>query len=109
LSRAKRQQLHSRVARALQNRFPLTIETEPEVLAYHFGQAGLTERAIDYLLRAGRRSIEQSANAEAIAQESRHRRFWRCVSVSRNHGLTEHHFHQGCRALAIRGVGKRLQ
>src|SRR5262249_31678256 len=30
LSRAKRQQLHSRVAHALQNRFPLTIETEPE-------------------------------------------------------------------------------
>src|SRR6516165_373198 len=66
LPRVKRQQLHGRVARALQNRFPLTIETEPEVLAYHFGQAGLTERAIDYLLRAGRRSIEQSANAEAI-------------------------------------------
>jgi predicted ATPase len=59
LSRAKRQQLHGRVACALQNRFPLTIESEPEVLAYHFGQAGLTERAIDYLLRAGRRSIEQ--------------------------------------------------
>ena len=61
LPRVKRQQLHGRVARALQNRFPLTIEAEPEVLAYHFGQAGLTERAIDYLLRAGRRSIEQSA------------------------------------------------
>jgi predicted ATPase/DNA-binding response OmpR family regulator/class 3 adenylate cyclase len=71
LSRAKRQQLHSRVAHALQNRFPLTIETEPEVLAYHFGQAGLTERAIDYLLRAGRRSIEQSANAEAIGHLTR--------------------------------------
>src|SRR5262249_12354809 len=71
LSRAKRQQLHSRVAHALQNRFPLTIETEPEVLAYHFGRAGLTERAIDYLLRAGRRSIEQSANAEALAHVRR--------------------------------------
>jgi predicted ATPase/class 3 adenylate cyclase/DNA-binding response OmpR family regulator len=71
LSRAKRQQLHGRVARALQNRFPLTIETEPELLAYHFGQAGLTERAVDYLLRAGRRSIEQSANVEAIGHLTR--------------------------------------
>jgi predicted ATPase len=71
LPKAKRQQLHSRVARALQNSFPLTIETEPELLAYHFGQAGLTERSVDYLLRAGRRSIEQSANAEAIGHLTR--------------------------------------
>jgi predicted ATPase/class 3 adenylate cyclase/DNA-binding response OmpR family regulator len=71
LPRAKRQQLHSRVAQALQNSFPLTIETEPELLAYHFGQAGLTERSVDYLLRAGRRSIEQSANVEAIGHLTR--------------------------------------
>jgi predicted ATPase/class 3 adenylate cyclase/DNA-binding response OmpR family regulator len=71
LPRAKRQQLHSRVALALQNNFPLTIETEPELLAYHFEQARLTERAVDYLLRAGRRSIEQSANVEAIGHLTR--------------------------------------
>src|SRR5262249_49022712 len=71
LPRAKRQHFHSRVARALQNSFPLTIETEPELLAYHFEQAGLTERAVDYLLRAGRRSIEQSANDEAIGHLTR--------------------------------------
>jgi predicted ATPase/DNA-binding response OmpR family regulator len=71
LPRAKRQQLHGRVAQALQTSLPLTIETQPELLAYHFGQAGLTERSVDYLLRAGRRSIEQSANAEAIEHLTR--------------------------------------
>jgi predicted ATPase len=35
-------------------------------LAHHFAQAGLIERAVDYLLKAGQRSIEHSANVGAI-------------------------------------------
>ena len=66
LSREKRQQLHSLVAEALENGFPLTVETQPELLAHHFAQAGLIERAVDYLLKAGQRSIEHSANVGAI-------------------------------------------
>jgi class 3 adenylate cyclase/DNA-binding response OmpR family regulator/predicted ATPase len=66
LSRVKRQQLHSLVAEALENGFPLTVETQPELLAHHFTQAGLTDRAVDYLLKAGQRSIEHSANVGAI-------------------------------------------
>src|SRR5262249_4583658 len=38
----------------------------PELMAYHFAQAGLTERAVEYWRKAGRRAIERSANAEAI-------------------------------------------
>jgi DNA-binding response OmpR family regulator/class 3 adenylate cyclase/predicted ATPase len=66
LCRDKRQRLHSRVADALEKNFSLTIKTQPELLAHHFDQAGLIERAIDYLRKAGQRSIERSANAEAI-------------------------------------------
>jgi DNA-binding response OmpR family regulator/class 3 adenylate cyclase/predicted ATPase len=66
LSRQKRQQLHSRIADALENSFPHIIETQPELLAHHLAQAGSIERAIDYLRKAGQRSIEHSANAEAI-------------------------------------------
>ncbi len=66
LSRIKRRQLHSLVADALENGFPLTVETQPELLAHHFAQAGLTERAVDYLLKAGQRSIEHCANTGAI-------------------------------------------
>ena len=65
LVRSKRQQLHGRIADALEEGFPETVETQPELLAHHLIQAGLTERAINYLRKAGQRSIERSANAEA--------------------------------------------
>jgi predicted ATPase/DNA-binding response OmpR family regulator/class 3 adenylate cyclase len=66
LSRQKRQQLHSRIADTLENSFPYMIEAQPELLAHHLAQAGSIERAIDYLRKAGQRSIERSANAEAV-------------------------------------------
>ena len=66
LSRQKRQLLHSRIADALENSFPFMIETQPELLAHHLALAGSIERAIDYLRKAGQRSIERSANVEAI-------------------------------------------
>ena len=66
LVRSKRQQLHRRIADALEQGFPETVETQPELLAHHLVQAGLTERAMDYLRKAGQRTIERSANAEAI-------------------------------------------
>ena len=71
LSRGKRQRLHTRITDALENGFPLTVETQPELLAHHLAEAGFTERAIDYLRRAGQRSIERSANAEAIGHLTR--------------------------------------
>jgi DNA-binding response OmpR family regulator/class 3 adenylate cyclase/predicted ATPase len=64
--RSKRQQLHRRIADALMTEFHETIEMQPELMAYHLSQAGLTERAIEYLGKAGRHAIERSANAEAI-------------------------------------------
>jgi predicted ATPase/DNA-binding response OmpR family regulator/class 3 adenylate cyclase len=66
LLRSKRQELHRRIADALEQGFPETVETQPELLAHHLIRAGLTERAIDYLRKAGQRTIERSANAEAI-------------------------------------------
>ena len=71
LSRGKRQRLHKRIADALENGFALTVETQPELLAHHLAEAGFAERAIDYLRRAGQRSIERSANAEAIGHLTR--------------------------------------
>jgi predicted ATPase len=69
--RSKRQQLHSRIVDALMEGFPETVETQPELIAYHLAQAGLTEKAIEYLRKAGRRAIEHSANAEAIGHLTR--------------------------------------
>jgi class 3 adenylate cyclase/DNA-binding response OmpR family regulator/predicted ATPase len=71
LPRAKRQHMHSQIADVLENGFPLLIETQPELLAHHLAQAGLSVRAIEYLQRAARRAIERSANVEAIGHLDR--------------------------------------
>jgi class 3 adenylate cyclase/DNA-binding response OmpR family regulator/predicted ATPase len=64
--RSKRQELHGRIAHSLIDQFRETIEEQPELVAHHLAQAGVTERAIPYLQVAGRRAIERSANTEAI-------------------------------------------
>src|SRR5207249_1038691 len=50
----------------LETRFPETAATQPELLAYHYAEAGLTEPAIAYWQKAGRRAYERSAHLEAI-------------------------------------------
>jgi class 3 adenylate cyclase/DNA-binding response OmpR family regulator/predicted ATPase len=71
LPRPRRQSLHRRIAEAVEHSFCFTAETQPELLAHHLLQAGLVTRAVEYLQRAGRRAIERSANAEAIAHLTR--------------------------------------
>src|SRR5262249_7894715 len=69
--RSKCQQLHSRIADALTQGFPEAVETQPELMAHHLAQAGLSERAIEYYRKAARLAIERSANAEAIGHLTR--------------------------------------
>jgi predicted ATPase len=64
--RSRRQQVHAAVASVLEERFPETAETKPEVLAQHYCEAGLAERCVEYRLRAGQRAAELSANLEAV-------------------------------------------
>ena len=71
LLRAKRQELHARIADVLEEKFPETTATQPEILARHCGEAGLTRRAIAYWQRAGERAAHRSANVEAIAHFKR--------------------------------------
>ncbi|PXW85723.1 tetratricopeptide repeat protein [Nitrosomonas sp. Nm84] len=66
LAKKPRQALHARIAEALEGRFPEWANLEPELLAYHYEQAGLTGPAIDYWHRAARRDAERSANIEAL-------------------------------------------
>jgi class 3 adenylate cyclase/tetratricopeptide (TPR) repeat protein len=67
LLRSTRRQLHGSIARAITELMPQIVETQPELLAHHYAQAGLTNDAILYGLQAGRRSAARSANEEAIA------------------------------------------
>jgi class 3 adenylate cyclase/predicted ATPase len=68
LVKGKRQQFHRRIAEVLEARFPQTAQTQPELLAHHCTEAGLTEKAVSYWLQAGLRSRQRSANVEAIGQ-----------------------------------------
>lgn len=67
LLRAKRRDLHANIASVLERQFSDVCDTQPEVLARHYTQAGLAEQAINYLQRAGDRAAKRSANQEAVA------------------------------------------
>ena len=66
LPKKPRRVLHARIATTLERRFAERVKMEPELLAYHYEQAGLTVQAIDYRHRAARRDAERSANIEAL-------------------------------------------
>jgi class 3 adenylate cyclase len=67
LLKSRRQVLHRRIAETLRDRFADKAAAEPEVLAYHFTQAGLTDPAIEWWGKAGDQALRRSAFQEAIA------------------------------------------
>jgi class 3 adenylate cyclase len=68
LLRSARQRLHAHIAEALEAHSPELMDTQPELLAQHYEEAGLNEKAVEYWARAGKRSVAQSALSEAAIQ-----------------------------------------
>jgi class 3 adenylate cyclase/predicted ATPase len=68
LLRNSRQQLHARIAEALETHFPELIDTQPELFARHYAEAGLAEKSVFYWRKAAQRSAARSAMAEAATQ-----------------------------------------
>jgi len=66
LLKSTRQQYHQQIAQVLTERFAETIETQPELVAHHYAEAGLGEHAIPYWQRAGERAVRLPAYAEAV-------------------------------------------
>jgi predicted ATPase/class 3 adenylate cyclase len=71
LLRSTRQQYHQRIAQVLAAHFPDTTETQPELLAHHYTEAGLNTQAVPYWQQAGQRALERSAMLEAVAHLTR--------------------------------------
>jgi predicted ATPase len=71
LLRDARRALHRRIADILERRFAEIGERQPELLARHYAEAGLTEKAAHLWGKAGQQSLERSALVEAIEQISR--------------------------------------
>ena len=67
LLRAERRRLHARIADLLQQRAEV-VERQPELLAQHYAEAGINDKAVDYWTQAGKHSAARSAMAEAEAQ-----------------------------------------
>ena len=62
----RRRSLHHRVARVLEEQFPEMVETQPELIAHHYTEAGMGSEAVPHWHRAGERSLQRWANVEAI-------------------------------------------
>jgi class 3 adenylate cyclase/predicted ATPase len=67
LLKRRRQELHGKIAKVLQERLPHTVATEPELLAQHYTEAKQPEKAIPLWQRAGSLALKRMALAEAIA------------------------------------------
>ena len=67
LLRSTRQLHHQRIAQVLEEQFPETVASEPELLAHHYTEAGLSEPAVVYWQKAGQRAVERSAHVEAMS------------------------------------------
>jgi class 3 adenylate cyclase/tetratricopeptide (TPR) repeat protein len=67
LLKSRRQDLHGKIARAIEARFPNIKAIEPEVLAHHLAAGGLTEAAIPLWQSAGELALKRLALTEAIS------------------------------------------
>ncbi len=67
LLRSRRQQLHGKIARVIEERWPNIRDTEPELLAHHYTEAKQLEEAIPLWQKAGSLALNRLALAEAIA------------------------------------------
>jgi class 3 adenylate cyclase/predicted ATPase len=67
LLRRKRQGYHRSTARVLREQFPEVAEANPELLAYHCTEAGLTEQAVFHWGQAGQKAMRRSACQEAAS------------------------------------------
>ena len=71
LLREPRRTLHARIAETLESQFPEVASNQPELLARHYTEAGLIEKAAGLWGKAGQRSLERSALVEAAEQLTR--------------------------------------
>jgi len=67
LLKSRRQELHAKIARVIEDRLPNIKTTEPEQLAHHYTQAGNLGEAIPLWRKAGELALARMALQEAIA------------------------------------------
>src|SRR5215469_3146005 len=68
LLRKARIQLHCQIAQAFEAQFPELLDSQPELFARHYAEAGLAEKSVFYWSNAAQRSVARWAMAESAAQ-----------------------------------------
>ena len=76
LLKSTRQQYHQRVAQVLEAQFPDTAETQPELLAHHYAEAGLRAQAVLHWQRAGQHA--DPALGQCGSDRASHAGGWSC-------------------------------
>jgi predicted ATPase len=71
LLKSSRQQFHRQAAELLEERFPELVSTQPELVAHHYTEADIPERAVEYWRRAGLRAFARFASNEAASHLSK--------------------------------------
>jgi class 3 adenylate cyclase len=69
--KAKRIEIHARIANTLEERFGEVVTAQPERVAHHYTAAGLAGQAIPYWHKAGELALQRMAAADAIAHLDR--------------------------------------
>ncbi len=69
--KAKRRELHQRIADTTVSLLPEIAETEPELLAHHYSEANALSPALTHWRRAGERAVARLAYIEALGHTTR--------------------------------------
>lgn len=63
----RREQLHHKIASAMEDLYPDRLDEQAERLAFHFGESKDAVKALPYIIRAAERAAARFANEEALA------------------------------------------
>jgi len=66
LLKSTRQHYHQRIAHALEAQFPAIVDQQPELLAHHFTQGEVWDKAVAYSQQAGEKAYDRAAFREAV-------------------------------------------
>ncbi len=69
--RQRRRRLHQRIAEVIEARFSPLATAQPQLLAHHWTEARVLERAVEWWLQAGIQSLSRSLVSEALSQLER--------------------------------------
>jgi class 3 adenylate cyclase len=84
LLRGARQQLHAQIAEALETQSPEMMDSQPELFAQHYAEAGLVEKSVACWGKAGRRSVPARRWRKRPRNSERGWPSWRCYRTPLN-------------------------